>query len=43
MALRYTFDVPDSISTLKYSMTFGSQLNLNNAKVYKNGTEDTRF
>lgn len=37
MALRYTFDVPDSISTLKYVMTFDSTMNLENATVYKNG------
>ena len=43
MALRYTFDVPDSISTLEYSMTFTSELNLNNAEVYRNGTKDTSF
>ncbi len=40
MPLRYTFDVPDSISTLKYSMTFDATLVLDNAKVYKNGTID---
>ena len=39
MALRYTFDVPDSISTLKYVMTFEQTINLDGAKVYKNGTE----
>lgn len=37
MPLRYTFDVPDSISILQYNMEFSSQLDLTNAKVYKNG------
>lgn len=37
MPLRYTFDVPDSTSTLKYSMQFGSTMSLTGAKVYKNG------
>jgi glucan-binding YG repeat protein len=39
MALRYTFDVPDSISTLKYVMTFDDTMTLDGAKVYKNGSE----
>jgi len=39
MALRYTFDVPDSISTLKYVMAFDQTMTLDNAKVYKNGKE----
>lgn len=37
--LRYTFDVPDSISTLKYVMTFGDSIT--DATVYKNGSEAT--
>lgn len=37
--LRYTFDVPDSISTLKYVMTFGDSIT--GATVYKNGSEAT--
>ncbi|EKQ50498.1 MULTISPECIES: cadherin-like beta sandwich domain-containing protein [unclassified Clostridium] len=46
MPLRYNFDVPDSTSTLKYSMMFGSQMVLTGAKVYKNGkpaTEGTEY
>ena len=43
MALRYTFDVPDSISTLEYNMTFDTTMVLDNAKVYKNGAEDTTY
>lgn len=43
MALRYTFDVPDSISTLEYNMQFDNTMVLDNAKVYKNGTEDTTY
>lgn len=39
--LRYTFDVPDSTSALKYVMTFDSGINLSNSTVYKNGTELT--
>jgi glucan-binding YG repeat protein len=37
--LRYTFDVPDSITTLKYIMTFGDTIPLEGATVYKNGAE----
>lgn len=37
MPLRYTFDVPDSTTTLKYVMTFGSTIPLEGATVYKNG------
>ncbi|MVX63922.1 cell wall-binding protein [Clostridium chromiireducens] len=46
MPLRYTFDVPDSTSTLKYNMTFDSTMSLTGAKVYKNGkpaTEGTEY
>jgi len=39
MALRYTFDVPDSISTLRYVMTFDKTITLDGANVYKNGTK----
>ncbi|MFT8351239.1 N-acetylmuramoyl-L-alanine amidase family protein [Clostridium saccharoperbutylacetonicum] len=41
MALRYTFDVPDSVSALKYVMTFENTMNLENAMVYKNGKKAT--
>lgn len=41
MQLRYTFDVPDSVSTLTYDMTFDSSLILDGAKVYKNGAYDS--
>lgn len=41
MQLRYTFDVPDSISTLTYDMTFDNSLILKGAKVYKNGEYDS--
>ncbi len=38
MALRYKFDVPDSVQALKYMMTFGNFLQLNNGiDLYKNG------
>lgn len=38
MPLRYKFDVPDSIQALKYVMTFGDFLQLNNGiDLYKNG------
>ncbi|OOM16473.1 cadherin-like beta sandwich domain-containing protein [Clostridium saccharobutylicum] len=40
MQLRYTCDVPDSISTLTYDMTFNNSLVLDGAKVYKNGEYD---
>lgn len=40
--LRYTFDVPDSTSALKYVMTFDSGIDLSNSTVYKNGTELTQ-
>lgn len=40
MALRYKFDVPDSLSALKYVMTFGNMLQLNNGiDLYKNGVK----
>lgn len=40
MALRYNFDVPDSLSALKYVMTFGDMLPLNNGiDLYKNGVK----
>lgn len=39
MALRYTFDVPDSISTLRYVMVFDQTMTLEGARVFKNGKE----
>jgi len=40
MQLRYTFDVPDSTSTLTYNMFFDATMVLTNAKIYKNGERD---
>lgn len=38
MKLRYNFDVPDSLSALKYIMTFGDMINLDKGvELYKNG------
>ena len=40
--LRYTWEVPDSLQTLTYTMTFGMKINNSSTvKVYKNGTEQT--
>jgi len=43
MPLRYIFDVPDSISTLEYNMTFDNTMVLDDAQVYKNGALDTSY
>jgi glucan-binding YG repeat protein len=38
--LRYNFDVPDSLTSLKYVMTFGSMLDISKGvTLFKNGTE----